>query len=484
MTTHRSDEAAIERIRVAALSGAGAAEFAGLPLPRRFRAAVTERGDVEGAMAIPADRRRPSSFLRTRWVDLPPLAPDEVLVAVMASSINYNTVWSATFAPVPTFAFLDRLAAEGGWSARHGGDVHVLGSDAAGVVLRTGELVHGWEPGDHVSVHGNWVHAEDPAMQRDGMTAASQRAWGFETNFGGLAELAVVRASQLLPKAPHLSWEEAASTTLCNATSYRMLVSDNGARVRLGDRVLVWGATGGIGSFALQLCRAAGVEPVAVVGNAARARRLRRLGFEHVIDRSEEGYRFLTPDDRVDDAEVARFAERVAGLAGGGVDAVFEHPGRETLPASIACCRPGGAIVTCAATTGHRMPVGGPATQRSVRIVGSHFANYLENHRANELVRRGVVHPTLTASVGLDEVGCAADDVRDGRHDGKVGVLCLAPPGEGITDPASRRRLGETTIRAFALAGDPGGPTDGTAADVRRPVADPGAAEASASVAP
>ena len=86
------------------------------------------------------------------------------------------------------------------------------------------------------------------------MMATNQRIWGFETNFGGLAEIAVVKANQLMPKPAHLTWEEAACNALCNCTSYRMIVSPNGSQMTQGQTVLVWGATGGIGAYACSTC--------------------------------------------------------------------------------------------------------------------------------------------------------------------------------------------------------------------------------------
>ena len=156
---------------------------------------------------------------------LPELAPDEAYVAVMASSINFNTVWTSIFEPLPTFGFLDRLGKESEWGARHALPYHVVGSDASGVVLRSGSAVRNWKPGDRVTVHCNYVDDQDPSAHDDSMLAANQRIWGFETNFGGLADLAVVKANQLMPKPAHLTWEEAAVNALCNSTTYRMLVS-------------------------------------------------------------------------------------------------------------------------------------------------------------------------------------------------------------------------------------------------------------------
>ncbi len=449
-----TDDRRLDDLLDAIAQRASAAELARLPLPETYRAAVTRREDVEATLRIPEAERDPGATLHLERVPTPAPAPDEVIVAVMASSINFNTVWSSIFAPLPTFAFLDRLAKEGGWNARHGGDRHVLGSDAAGVVIARGSLVRRWAPGDQVVVHGNWVSGEDPSAYQDAMHAPSQRAWGFETNFGGLADLTVVKASQLMAKAPHLTWVEAASSTLCNATAYRMLISPNGAGLRLGDRVLIWGATGGVGSFAVQQALAAGAEPICVVSRPERVELLRRLGVRHVIDRVEEGYRFLSPDGTtVDAGEVERFADRVRELTGDGVDVVVEHPGRETMPASIASCRSGGKVVTCAATTGAQIPIDSSiATPRSVQIVGSHFANYWENDRANRLLADGVVQPTLTSSYPLDEIAVATRLVRDGGHDGKVGIDCLGAAGSGIEDPVARAAMGGSTITRFADA--------------------------------
>jgi crotonyl-CoA reductase len=449
-----SDQGRLHDLLDAITAGASAAEIGGIPLPETYRAAVTRRCDVEKTLLIPEANRDPVSTLRIERMATPSIAPDEVIVAVMASSINFNTVWSSIFAPIPTFKFLDKMAKDGGWAARHGGDRHVLGSDASGVVIAAGSLVRRWSPGDQVVIHSNWVSGEDPGTYQDSMRATSQRAWGFETNFGGLAELSLVKASQLMRKPLHLSWVESASSTLCNATAYRMLISPNGAGLRLGDSVLIWGATGGVGSFAVQLALAAGADPICVVSRPDRVALLRRLGVRHIIDRGAEGYRFLSSDgSTVNESEVARFGDRVREFCSDGVDVVLEHPGRETMQASIASCRPGGKVVTCAATTGALIQFDASlASRRSIRIVGSHFANYWENDRANQLLEQGIVQPTLTATYPLEKVAYATSLVWSGGHDGKIGINCLAEAGTGVADPAARAVMGEHAITRFAQA--------------------------------
>src|SRR5579862_1760418 len=277
-------------VRDAIAGGAAPRDLAGLPLPASFRAAVVRREDHGMFSGLASPDKDPRKSLRVEEVAVPELAPDEAYVAVMASAINFNTVWTSIFEPLPTFGFLERLGRESAWGRRHDLPYHVVGSDAAGVVLRVGSAVRNWKPGDRVVIHCNYVDDQDPSAHDDSMLAANQRIWGFESNFGGLADLALVKANQLMPKPAHLSWEEAAANALCNSTSYRMLVSRNGAQMKQGDVVLIWGATGGLGGYAIQYVLNGGGIPVGVVSSPAKGRILQDLGCAAVIDRSAGNY--------------------------------------------------------------------------------------------------------------------------------------------------------------------------------------------------
>jgi crotonyl-CoA reductase len=371
------------------------------------------------------------------------VGPGEALVAVMASAINYNTVWTAIFEPLPTFGFLRRYGALSPLAKRHDLPYHVVGSDASGVVLRVGAGVTRWRPGDEVVAHCLSVELEDAAGHDDTMLDPEQRIWGFETNFGGLAELALVKANQLMPKPAHLSWEEAASPGLVNSTAYRQLVSHHGAQMKQGDTVLIWGASGGLGSYATQLALGGGAQPVCVVSSAEKAELCRRMGAELVIDRAAEGFRFWRDEHTQDTAEWKRFGARIRELTGGDdPDIVFEHPGRETFGVSVYVVRRGGTVVTCASTSGYRHEYDNRYLWMHLkRIVGSHFANYREAWEANRLVQRGRIHPTLSRTYPLEQTGQAAYEVHRNAHQGKVGVRCLAPAdGLGVRDAELRER--------------------------------------------
>lgn len=390
--------------------------------------------------------------LRVGRVPMPEIAPDEVLVAVMASSVNYNTVWSATFEPVSTFEFLRRFGKQGGYASRHDLPYHVLGSDASGVIVGVGAGVRHWKPGDQVVVSCVQVDDQQPATHADGMLGSDQRIWGFETNFGGLAHYAVVRASQLLAKPAHLTWEEAASAPLCASTAYRMLVSDKGARVKQGDVVLIWGATGGLGAYAVQLVKNGGGIPVGVVGSEAKAEIARKLGCDVVINRAEIG--LTTPRDGQHAIEMGKVLGRaIRREVGEDPHIAFDYIGRATFGISVFVVRKGGVVVTCGSSTGYQHEFDNRYLWMNLkRIIGSHAANLQEQWECNRLFQLGHLVPVLSSVYPLEDVGEAARLVQNNEHVGKVGVLCQAPePGLGVTDPDLRARIGEDRLNLLRV---------------------------------
>jgi crotonyl-CoA reductase len=425
-------------------------EVGELTIPERYRAVTVRADETEMFAGLPTREKDPRKSLHLEDVATPELGPGEALVAVMASAINYNTVWTSIFEPMPTFGFLRRYGRLSDLAKRHDLPYHVVGSDLAGVVVRTGPGVHAWQSGDQVVAHCLSVELESSDGHDDTMLDPEQRIWGFETNFGGLAELALVKANQLMPKPSHLTWEEAASPGLVNSTAYRTLVSRNGANMKQGDTVLVWGASGGLGSYATQMVLNGGGTPVCVVSSPAKAQICRKMGAELIIDRNAEGYEFWRDEHNQDQSEWKRFGAKLRELTGGDdPDIVLEHPGRETFGASVYVARKGGTIVTCASTSGYDHTYDNRYLWMNLkRIIGSHFANYREAWEANRLVASGRIHPTLSKVYQLSEAGQATLDVHSNAHQGKVGVLCLAPSeGLGVSDNDRRNQLTEQINR-------------------------------------
>jgi crotonyl-CoA reductase len=215
--------------------------------------------------------------------------------------------------------------------------------------------------------------------------------------------------------------------------------------MKQGDVVLIWGATGGLGGYAVQYCLNGGAIPVAVVSSADKVKLLNDLGVEAVIDRKAEGFQFWK-DGKQDPKEWTRLGKKIRELTGGAdVDIVFEHPGRETFGASVFVCRRGGKIVTCASTSGFMHEFDNRYLWMHLKtIVGSHFANYREAWEANRMLDLGMIQPILTETFPLTETGEAAHQVHTNSHVGKLGVLCLAPKeGLGIQNIEKRQRLGD-----------------------------------------
>jgi crotonyl-CoA carboxylase/reductase len=335
-------------------------------------------------------------------------------------------VWAALGKPISVF----RHRAE---------DHHIGGSDASGVVWKVGEGVTRWKPGDEVVIHCNQASYEDPEVHGlDPLAAPSQRIWGYETTWGSFAQFCKVQAQQLLPKPPHLGWEEAASYGLTYFTAYRMLIDR--ARLQPGHRVLIWGAAGGLGVFATQLCVAAGAECVGVVSSPQKGALVEQLGARGFIDRSEFAGMMRrgdeTPEEEKERFAVARdFSKAVRRILGDAPDVVFEHVGKATFPTSVYCVKPFGKVVICGATSGYDLDFDVRYLwMRQKEIVGSHFANAWEANKANELIEESKIRPVLWRTMGFEGVAEAHQLLRDNRHLGKIAVLVGATAeGQGVT---------------------------------------------------
>ena len=164
---------------------------------------------------------------------------------------------------------------------------HVAGSDASGIVWAVGSKVKRWKVGDEVVIHCNQDDGDDEECNGgDPMFSTSQRIWGYETPDGSFAQFCRVQARQLMERPKHLTWEESACYTLTLATAYRMLFGHAPHALRPGHNVLVWGASGGLGSFGVQLCATSGANAIGVISDE-QARLRAALGAKGVINRKD-----------------------------------------------------------------------------------------------------------------------------------------------------------------------------------------------------
>ncbi len=431
-----------------------AEDFINTKIPESMAGVMVRRCDIDIFNGKSFAEKDPRESLKIEEVPIPELGPNEVLVAVMAGSINYNNVWTSLFEPAPGFTYLAEFSRMNKFNAHHNQDFHIIGSDAAGVIVRTGAAVVHWKPGDRVTIHGIVVDPELPDNYDDCMKNPTMRAWGFETNYGSFADFTIVRQNQLLPKPEHLSWEESASMPLTAATTYRMLVSERGAQMKQGDNVLIWGAAGGLGAFAIQMTLNGGGFPIGIVSSEKKAEMVRKLGCPAVIvlDRDKGEYNFLNPDGSVALRKIQRLKVKIRRLTGGeDVDIVFEHTGRSTFAASVVVAKFGGKIVTCGSTSGYEHVFDNRYLWQSVKsIIGSHGANYVEAMNAVRLAQKGSITPVLSRVFPFEEARDAVHLVHSRGNVGKIGLLCLSPEeGLGILNQELRERIGEEKINIF-----------------------------------
>ena len=376
----------------------------------------------------------PKDAFRVEEIPVPEVGPDDALVLVMAAGINYNNVWAARGIPVDVTRVHAKLGEPG--------DFHIGGSDASGIVYAVGENASNVAVGDHVIVHcGQWDREADGLD--DPMLHPSFRIWGYESNWGSFAQFALVQAHQCLPKAPQLTWEQAAAPTLVGATAYRMLFGWPPHTVQDGDVVLVWGAAGGLGSMALQLVTQAGGKPVAVVSSEDKFEFCRKLGAVGVINRKEFDHWGLLPhwteeDEYGEWAKGARAFGKAIWEAVGERKSpriVFEHPGEATIPTSIFVTDTGGMVVICAGTTGYNAVVDlRYLWMRQKRFQGSHFANDEQSAAFNRMVIDGKVDPALSRTFSFEDISTAHQLMHENRHpDGNMAALVSAPR-EGLTE--------------------------------------------------
>jgi crotonyl-CoA carboxylase/reductase len=360
----------------------------------------------------------PTEAFQVEEIEVPEPGAFEVIVRVMAAGVNYNNVWAALGKPVSVMKYGDH--------PEYGH--HIGGSDASGIVWKTGPGVTRWKPGDEVVIHCNQASYEDPEVHGlDPLAAPSQMIWGYETTWGSFAQFTKVQAQQLLPKPKNLTWEEAASYGLVYFTAYRMLIDR--CELQAGHRVLIWGAAGGLGVFATQLCAITGAEAVGVVSSPEKGELVKKLGAVDYIDRNEFAGMMRTgeetPEEEKERFGVSRaFAKRVKEVLGDSPDIVFEHVGQATFPTSVFVVKPFGKVVICAGTTGFNLDFDVRYLwMRQKEILGSHFANAYECMKANELIEQSKIRPVLWRVMGFEGVAEAHQLMKENKHLGKISIL-------------------------------------------------------------
>jgi len=376
------------------------------------------------AWAIRRERHGPpESAMQVEVVDVPHLESHEVLVMVMAAGVNYNGIWASLGEPVTPFDV-------------HKADFHIAGSDASGIVWAVGSQVKRWKVGDEVVIHCNQDDGDDEECNGgDPMFSSTQRIWGYETPDGSFAQFTNVQAQQLIERPKHLTWEESACYTLTLATAYRMLFGHRPHVLRPGHNVLVWGASGGLGAMAVQLCAVSGANAIGVISDESKRDFVMSLGAKGVINRKDFKCWGRLPDVNGPEfkaymKESYKFGRAIWDITGKGndVDFVFEHPGEATFPVSCLVVKRGGMVVFCAGTTGFNITFDARFVwMRQKRIQGSHFANLLQASQANQLVIERRLDPCMSEVFSWDQIPQAHTKMMNNEHKpGNMAVMVQA----------------------------------------------------------
>jgi len=380
----------------------------------------------------------PTKAFQVERVETPAdLKPNEALVLVMAAGINYNNVWAALGVPVNVIKAREREGDTTGF--------HIGGSDASGIVYKVGSLVSNIKVGDRVVIHCGMWDEDDPFVKsgNDPMFSSSFKIWGYESNWGSFAQFTKVQAHQCLPKAPHLTWEEAAAPTLVGATAYRMLRAWPPHTVEKGDVVLIWGGSGGLGSMAIQIVRELGGTPVAVVSSEDKFDYCLKLGAKGCINRKEFDHWGMLPHWTDNEA----FGKWSQGARAFGAKfwevlgerrsprIVFEHPGEDTIPTSIFMCDTGGMVVICAGTSGFNASVDlRYLWMRQKRLQGSHFANDEQAGAFNQMVLDGKIDSCLGETYSFEDIGKCHHLMYEGKQPLGVMAALVSAKHTGMKD--------------------------------------------------
>jgi len=310
----------------------------------------------------------------------PVAGPDDVVIRVRASSLNYHDVFTRRGMPGINLPF-----------------PVIIGLDVAGEILETGANVSDWKVGDRVLV--------DPIDRVNGGLVG-------ETIHGGLAERCRVPAHQLLRLPDAVSFEQAAALPVAYGTALRMM--NRIGQIQAGEKVLILGASGGVGVCAVQLAKLAGAEVIACAGTAEKGEALRALGADHIILYTQEDFLKAVQE---------RFGKpaRRRGGKSGGVDVVVNFTGGDTWVKSLRCLRLGGRLLTCGATAGFD-----PKEDLryiwtfELQIRGSNGWDRDDLYELLELVRDGRLHVPIVRSWPLEQGAEALASLEDRKIVGKV----------------------------------------------------------------
>jgi len=321
-----------------------------------------------------------------RYEDVPDPKPrqDQVLVRVKACALNHLDIWVRKGLPGVNLP-------------------HILGSDVAGEIVEAGEYITGFKPGQRVLLAP--MHFCNHCAKCAAGLQNQCREFTVLGNRvdGGNCELIAVPAVNVIPIPDSLDFNQAASVPLVFLTAWHMLVGRAG--IRLGQTVLVLGASSGVGIAAIQVAKLFHARVITTAGDENKLEKARALGADHGINHYKQ---------KISD-EVRKITNKE------GVDIVFEHVGAATWEESIKSLKPAGTVVTCGATTGPNVGIDLRFVySRQLNVLGSYMGTMGELYDVLGHVFAGRLKPVVDRALSLKEIRAAHEHMEKSQMFGKI----------------------------------------------------------------
>jgi NADPH:quinone reductase-like Zn-dependent oxidoreductase len=310
---------------------------------------------------------------------VPQVVPGYVVIRVRASSFNFHDLFTVKGMPgikVPLPV--------------------IIGLDLAGEIAEIGEGVGGWKAGDRVLVN--------PVNKKKGLMG--------EMLDGGMAEYCLVAADQLVAIPDGVTFAQAASLPVAYGTAHRMLITHK--TVKHGDKVLVLGASGGVGTGCVMLAKLLGAEVIACASSEEKLRRLKEIGADEVVDYTKVDWSKWA---------VEKYGKPQRRSYDGGVDVVVNFTGGDTWVPSLRCIKRGGKLLVCGASAGHD-------PKEDLRYVWSFEINIQGSNSFYDddlkglmaLIQQGKMKPVIDKELPLDQAIEGLRLIQDREVFGKVVV--------------------------------------------------------------
>jgi NADPH:quinone reductase-like Zn-dependent oxidoreductase len=337
--------------------------------------------------AIRIHRHGASEVLQVDEIPLPDLQPDEVLIRIKTAALNHLDLWVRRGFPGIKLPL-------------------IMGSDAAGIIENLGDAVLAestFKTGDEVIHVPYRVSGDVSDLLHHQDQLADEYLIPGEHVDGVQAEYIAVPADFILPKPVKLSWETAAAFPLCYMTSFHMLA--NKIEIETGDWILIWGASSGVGSAAIQIAKYFGAKVIATAGSIEKQEFASIIGADYVINHKEENV-----------------SRRVRDITSGkGVRYVFEHVGRDSWPHSMRALQKGGVIITCGASSGPEVEIDlRHLFIKHQQIIGSTMGNRSDLKKLIALIEADSLNPVVDSVFHFEKVRKAHQRLELGKHMGKV----------------------------------------------------------------